>query len=203
LPTGRPHAHTLGTPSPWRLPGPWRRPCWLGPATRVPRCHVRRAFTRIRASACDSLGELSCVSASIARDRPGLSEAIGGGGHCGRTARHRPDLTFPPIAHANLFAWHVRQARSGASHEVCSPSAHAGGGASKPGRMPAIPGRSRFGVFAAGPRACFAVPIGGVRPCGFALEAGAGRCRRCGGLFGVPCAVAILRNATHGAAHRR
>jgi hypothetical protein len=55
-----------------------------------------------------------------------------------------------------------------------------------PGRMPTVPDVSRFGVFAAGPRACFARPDG-VRPCGFALEGGRVSVSTVWRTFGVPC----------------
>jgi len=154
----RPHA---SEDSHCRLPAFVARPWWLGPPTHVPRCLLRRAFTRIR-TAEGRAGELSCVSARLARDRP---RPIRSNRRLVGTASE-PRGTGPAVVSSPARAMHAsarhrvhRQAQPSASLEVLSPSALAGlrrvtcvpDGCRPSGRFPLRRCRSSRRV--AGPRA--------------------------------------------------
>jgi len=180
LPADPPHAHARWDARHGCLPGSWRRPCWLGRPrlisgvvpTRIHPDRARRVPTSWASCPAPRRG-----SPATARANPKQSAATGTTGEprgIGPT-----DAMLSHSRRRRDFHRRRRQARSGASREVWSPTALAGRSALSGGCQPS--GRSRFGVFAAGPRAFRRPKIGGVRPCGFALEASVGRCRWCGG----------------------
>jgi len=120
------------------------------------------------------LGKMSCVSASIARDRPAGPKQSAATGTTGEPRGTGPTRFRSRLADARArlsSPRRRRQVRSGASHEVLSPAAHAGVAARKPGRMPAVPD-DPASAFSPSARALLAVPNlrDGVRPCGFALR---------------------------------
>jgi hypothetical protein len=172
----RPHA---SEDSHCRLPAFVARPWWLGPPTHVPRCLLRRAFTRIR-TAEGRAGELSCVSARLARDRP---RPIRSNRRLVGTASE-PRGTGPAVVSSPARAMHAsarhrvhRQAQPSASLEVWSPTALAGLRRVTLSRADADrPDDSRFGVVALPvvlPARALLVAnsdSGGDRPCGFALR---------------------------------
>jgi hypothetical protein len=132
----------------------------------------------MRGSGQTSVGEMSCVSAcppATARAGPKQSAATGTADEPRGTG---PTTLCPPAVCVSVTpptgAVRAPLLRFG------SPSAHPGCGASWSRWMPTT-GRSRFGVFAVGPRAGRSTDFDGVRPCGFALEAARVGVGRCGG----------------------
>jgi hypothetical protein len=171
----------------WTIAGTVTRPCWLGPITRIPRPSWSVAHSPGFARRADVLASVAASRRDSSVTARGRSEAIGGGGNCGRTSRHRPGcllvsgacasahytsptgaaklplLRFCPLQHSLVAARHV----SGG----CRPSR----------TIPA----SAFSL--AGPARSSLTDSGGDCPCGFTLRrapagnrSGGGRswCRR-------------------------
>jgi hypothetical protein len=127
-------------------------------------------------------------------------------GTTGRLVTAGPIFAAPAILASAFFAT-TSLPRSGASHEVFSPSAHTGRDAlSGAGFIPLpAPGRSRFGVLIpVNPRdRCSRTDWTDHRPCGFSPSAEQSGVARTGGRFGLvhahvtshTCGVAMMSNS--------